>query len=109
MIAFVRVDERAALRRRLRRSERLRRLEAALLIAPLLLFLLVFFLLPIAGMLLRSVANPELREVMPRTADAIETWDGEGVPDEPVFATFGRASRDLRGQDAGGRCKAPRR
>src|SRR5918992_3872255 len=88
MAALARDDERSALRARLRRSERLRRLEAALLIAPLLLFLLVFFLLPIAGMLLRSVDNPELREVMPRTAEAIGAWDGESVPDEPVFGTF---------------------
>jgi putative spermidine/putrescine transport system permease protein len=84
---------RAALRRRLRRSERLRRLEAALLVAPLFLFLLVFFLVPIAGMLWRSVENPELREVMPRTAQAIGRWNGEGVPDEPVFATFGAEMR----------------
>ena len=80
--------ERAALRRRLRRSERLRRLEAALLVAPLFLYLLVFFLVPILGMLWRSVDNTELRAVMPRTAQAIGQWDGEGLPDEPVFATF---------------------
>jgi putative spermidine/putrescine transport system permease protein len=64
-------QERAALRRRLRRSERLRKGQAALLIAPLFLFLLVFFLMPIAGMLLRSVDNPELRTVMPHTAALI--------------------------------------
>ena len=91
--------ERAALRRRLRRSERLRRWQAALLVAPLLLFLLVFFLLPIAGMLLRSVDNPELRAVMPATAALIRGWNGEGLPDEQVFAAFAaelRAARDAR-------------
>jgi putative spermidine/putrescine transport system permease protein len=80
--------ERAVLRRRLRRSERLRRLEAALLVAPLFLYLLVFFLLPILGMLWRSVDNTELRTVMPRTAEAIGQWDGDGLPDEQVFAIF---------------------
>jgi putative spermidine/putrescine transport system permease protein len=80
--------ERAALRRRLRKSERLRRLQAAALVGPLLVYLLVFFLLPIAGMLWRSVDNPELREVMPQTADAIGDWSGEGLPAEPVFAAF---------------------
>jgi putative spermidine/putrescine transport system permease protein len=91
--------EGAALRRRLRRSERLRRWQAALLVAPLLLFLLVCFLLPIAGMLLRSVDNPELRTVMPATAALIRDWNGEGLPDEQVFATFAaelRAARDAR-------------
>jgi putative spermidine/putrescine transport system permease protein len=72
----------------LRRSERRRRLEAALLVAPLFLYLLVFFLAPIAGMLWRSVENTELREVMPETAAAIATWSGEGLPDQRVFATF---------------------
>jgi putative spermidine/putrescine transport system permease protein len=72
----------------LHRSERRRRLEAALLVAPLLLFLLVFFLAPIAGMLWRSVANAELREVMPGTAAAIAAWSGEDLPDEQVFAVF---------------------
>ncbi len=80
--------ERTALRRRLRRSERLRRWQAALLVAPLLLFLLVSFLLPSAGMLLRSVDNTELRTAMPATAALLRDWHGEGLPDEEVFATF---------------------
>jgi putative spermidine/putrescine transport system permease protein len=88
------VGDPAALRRRLRRSERRRRLEAALLLAPLFLFLLVFFLAPIAGMLWRSVENAELREVMPGTAAAIRSWNGEGLPDEPVFAVFAGELRD---------------
>ncbi|HYZ25289.1 MAG TPA: ABC transporter permease, partial [Geminicoccaceae bacterium] len=86
--------ERAALRRRLRKSGRLRRLQAAALVGPLVLYLVVFFLLPIAGMLWRSVGNPELREVMPQTADMIRAWDGEGLPDEPTFAAF---AKELRG------------
>jgi putative spermidine/putrescine transport system permease protein len=82
-----------ALRRRLRKSERRRRLQAAALVAPLVLYLVVFFLLPIAGMLWRSVDNPELREIMPQTADLIRTWDGEGLPDEPVFAALAQELR----------------
>jgi putative spermidine/putrescine transport system permease protein len=81
-------QERAALRRRLRRSERLRKGQAAALVGPLVIYLFVFFLLPIAGMLWRSVDNPELREVMPQTTDAIGDWDGESLPGEPVFAAF---------------------
>ncbi len=59
-----------------------------LLVAPLFLYLLVFFLAPIAGMLWRSVENTELREVMPATAAAIAAWSGEGLPDGQVFAIF---------------------
>ena len=84
-----------ALRRRLRKSERQRRLQAAALVGPLVFYLLVFFLLPIAGMLWRSVDNPELREVMPQTADAIRGWDGEGLPDEVVYASFAHELRQV--------------
>jgi putative spermidine/putrescine transport system permease protein len=78
----------------LRRRERRRRLEAALLVAPLFLFLAVFFVAPIAGMLWRSVENPELREVMPQTAEAIAAWNGEDLPDEQVFAVFAGELRE---------------
>ena len=81
------------LRRRLRRAQRLRRLEAAALIAPLFLFLLAFFLLPIAGMLVRSVENPELRATMPETAALVRAWDGEGLPDERTFRALAAEMR----------------
>ncbi|HEX6141892.1 MAG TPA: ABC transporter permease [Geminicoccaceae bacterium] len=82
------VPDRAGLKRRLRRVRRVRQLEAVALMAPLLLFLLVFFLLPIAGMLVRSVENPELRAIMPETAAVIRDWDGQGLPDERILAVF---------------------
>jgi putative spermidine/putrescine transport system permease protein len=86
--------ERAALGRQLRQHARRRHLEAAALMAPLVLYLLVFFLVPIAGMLWRSIDNPELRAVMPQTAAAIRAWDGEGLPKEPVLATFAQELRE---------------
>jgi putative spermidine/putrescine transport system permease protein len=92
-VALTAAGEQVALRRRLRRSERLRKLQAAALVAPLFLYLVVVFVLPIGGMLWRGVDNPELREVMPRTAQAIGGWDGEALPDEGVFATFAKELR----------------
>ena len=68
-----------------------------MLIAPLFLFLLVFFLAPIAGMLWRSFDNPELRQVMPQTATDITAWSGEGLPDEQVFAVFADELRKAYG------------
>jgi putative spermidine/putrescine transport system permease protein len=97
-VADIAVDRRA-LKRRLRRTQRLRQLEAIGLVAPLALFLFVFFVLPIAGMLLRSVENAELRETMPRTAELVRRWDGEGLPGEAVFAAFAaelRAAAEAR-------------
>jgi len=86
-------DERATLRSRLRRAQRVRKLEAAALIAPLLLFLLVFFFMPMLGMFVRSVENTELRETMPETAALVRAWDGDGLPGEEVFATLAREMR----------------
>jgi putative spermidine/putrescine transport system permease protein len=78
------------LKAQLRRTERRRKLEAAALVAPLLIFLSVFFLAPIVGMLIRSVENAELPTAMPETAAALRQWDGAGLPPEPVFASFAR-------------------
>jgi putative spermidine/putrescine transport system permease protein len=86
-------SEQRLLKAQLRRAERWRQIKAALLVAPLLLFLLVFFLLPILGMLVRSVENSELREVMPETAALVRDWDGTDLPGEPVFAS---AAREIR-------------
>lgn len=79
-----------ALKRALRRVERRRRLAAAALIAPLFLFLVVVFALPILLMLHRAVANPEVVRHLPRTAEAIADWDGEGAPGEALYAALGQ-------------------
>lgn len=77
-----------SLRRELRRAERRRQARAFLLVAPLLGFILVFFLLPIGRMLLLSVYSGEMREVMPHAAEALRAWDGKGLPHEKTIAAF---------------------
>jgi putative spermidine/putrescine transport system permease protein len=62
----------------------MRQIKALGLVAPLFLFLLVTFIVPILAMLLLSVGNPEVPEIMPRTASAIQEWDGEGTPGAAV-------------------------
>jgi putative spermidine/putrescine transport system permease protein len=74
--------------RSLRRAERVQALRALALIAPLLLFLLLTFLFPIAGMLLRSVEDPELPNALPRTAAALRGWDGKGLPSHALVTVF---------------------
>lgn len=83
----------AVLRRQLRRAERRRKLEALALTMPLVAFLLVFFVLPILGMLWLSVANDELATSMPETARLLRTWQGEGMPPEDVLAVVAREIR----------------
>ena len=73
----------ASLRRALRREK----MRAMLLIAPLLLFILITFVIPIGQMLFRSVENQIVSDVLPRTTKALDGWsfnDG-AAPDEDVF------------------------
>ncbi|MBD1545626.1 ABC transporter permease [Roseibium aggregatum] len=76
----------ASLRKALRREK----LRAFLLIAPLLLFVIVTFVLPIADMLLRSVENSIVEETLPKTVQALASWDPTSgkLPDEAVFAAL---------------------
>lgn len=64
------------------------RRNAILMVAPLFVFLLITYIVPIAQMMTRSVMNPEVAAYLPNTAAELSDWDGEGLPDEPVFAAM---------------------
>jgi putative spermidine/putrescine transport system permease protein len=89
----------AALARRARRAGHGARLSAALLVLPLLLFVLVAFAAPIGKMLLRGVEDPEVAPVLPRTIAALAAWDGRALPDDAAFAAL---VEDLRAARAAG-------
>lgn len=76
-----------------RRAERPGRRAALALALPLLVFLAVAFVAPIFYLLATSVSNPETRQVLPRTLEALQGWEPPAVPDEAVFAAF---AADLR-------------
>ncbi len=75
------------LKKSLARALRLEKLRALALIAPLLLFVLFSFIIPIASMLFRSVENQIVANTIPNSVQELATWDsstGE-APDEAVF------------------------
>ncbi|WLR92049.1 ABC transporter permease [Shinella zoogloeoides] len=78
----------AALTRRLRFLKRRSQVKALLLVAPLMLFLLSVFVLPIGILLTRSVDNSDVSRALPTTAAALAAWNGKTVPDEPLFAAL---------------------
>ncbi|AVE05772.1 polyamine ABC transporter substrate-binding protein [Pseudomonas palleroniana] len=80
------------LKQRLARAERLNRWKAQALIAPLVLFLLLVFLVPIIALLYKSVGNEEVVGGLPRTVVAVKAWDGRGLPGDPVYQAL---SEDL--------------
>jgi putative spermidine/putrescine transport system permease protein len=81
-------EDRHALKKQLRRVQRIGKFKAVGLIAPLFVFLLVVFIAPIAILLTRSVDNREVPAVLGKTAAAIAGWDGKELPPEAVYAAF---------------------
>ncbi len=73
------------LQQQLYRAERRNRFKSLALIAPLVLFLLLIFLLPMGLMLKKSIENPDVATLIPRTSSALADWDGKGLPDDATF------------------------
>lgn len=86
----------------LRRQARARTLVALALAAPLFLFLLVTFLVPIGTLLIRAVDNPEVARALPRTVSALDRWDRTSSPPDEAFAAFAADLSALDQQSAAG-------
>ena len=86
MLAADGTSLKASLARALRRQK----IRALMLIAPLLLFILLTFIAPIADMLFRSVENQIVPDTLPLTVVALKDWDPKSgeAPGEPVFAAL---------------------
>ena len=72
----------------LKKAERKNKIKAFLLVAPLLFFLIITYVFPIGDMLLRSVDDKMVTQMLPKTFKAMENWDGQELPEEEVFAAF---------------------
>ena len=73
------------LKQELRRAELRKKASALALIAPLALFLLVVFAVPIAALLQRAVASPEIPNALPQTVAALSTWDRKALPPDAAY------------------------
>jgi putative spermidine/putrescine transport system permease protein len=75
------------LKKSLERSLRAQKMQAFALVAPLLVFVLISFIAPIADMLFRSVENEIVQETLPRTTQALANWDAttDPLPDDDAF------------------------
>ena len=74
----------------LARAQRRSKIVAFSMVLPLLIFILIAFLIPIADMLSLSVVNSITKDILPKTVIALQNWDeasGE-LPDEVVFAAM---------------------
>jgi putative spermidine/putrescine transport system permease protein len=73
-------EEQRVAKRRLARQHNIGRWKALALIAPLFLFLLAIFLIPIAILLTRAVDNREVSTVLPQTAVALAARQADEPP-----------------------------
>ena len=102
------------LKKTLRKADRRRKLAAFSLTAPLLAFVVAFFLIPLAKMLWLSVSNPTIDDYMPQTVAAIRDWTPkaqiparayQGVVQDLQHAfkdhTFGRVANRLNQESPG--------
>ena len=69
----------------LRKTERKNKIRAFLLVFPLLIYILITFVLPIADMLLRSVDDKHINHVYPLTFKEYQKWDRKDLPPEEVY------------------------
>ena len=86
------------LKESLQKALRQQRNQAFMLTLPLLVFIMIFFIVPIVLMLIRSVDNTVVSTIMPRTVAIIGEWDSKSEPPEALFKA---AFEDIREEGFG--------
>ncbi len=76
------------LKRELKAAEAKKRAMALLLIAPLAIFLLLIFVVPIGALLTRAAQNPEVVNALPHTLSALSGWDRKTPPPDAAYAAL---------------------
>lgn len=76
------------LKRELKAAEAKKRAMALLLIAPLAIFLLLIFVVPIGALLTRAALNPEVASALPTTLKALGRWDRKTPPPDAAYAAL---------------------
>ena len=85
----------------LQKAERRNKIRAILLVAPLLLFILFTFLIPIGDMLIRSVDDSYINTVFPKTFKEYKKWDRQDLPSEELYKTMFFEVKDSEGYAIG--------
>jgi putative spermidine/putrescine transport system permease protein len=76
------------LKRELKLADAKKRAMALVLIAPLAIFLLLIFVVPIGALLTRAVDNPEVASALPHTGAALAKWDRKTPPSDEAYAAL---------------------
>ncbi len=81
-------NDAATLRQALSRADARRKWRAFALTVPLLVFLLLTLLVPIAALLQRAVENPEVAAALPRTGKSLKDWNAQTPPGPASYAAL---------------------
>lgn len=92
----------ARLKRELHLAQAKKRTMALMLIAPLAIFLLLIFVVPIAALLTRAVQNPEVATALPHTIAALGGWDRKSAPPDAAYAALAQDLAAVQDGDAMG-------
>ncbi|MGI9416945.1 MAG: ABC transporter permease [Geminicoccaceae bacterium] len=87
------------LRKKLAQALFISRIRAFGLVAPLLLFILASFIIPIALLLWQGINNSTYAKNMTASAELLGAWDAESEPDEAMYAALVedlRAAREAK-------------
>ncbi|MGI9485594.1 MAG: ABC transporter permease [Geminicoccaceae bacterium] len=76
------------LRKKLAQALFVSRLRALGLVAPLLLFIVASFIIPILLLLWQGVSNNTYAKNMPASTELLESWDASSEPDEAMFTAL---------------------
>src|SRR5882672_11636901 len=99
---IVRTADGVPLKEKLRRVERSQKLKSVGIVAPLFLFIVITFIVPIAILLFRRVDNPEVVHNMPRTVAALGDWHGTDLPGEEAFAALAADLKEMQAKKTAG-------
>jgi len=72
----------------LKKVEKRNKIKAFLLVSPLLFFLIIAYISPIASLLFTSIDDRMVTNMLPKTFKAMKQWDGKDLPSEEVFEAF---------------------
>ena len=90
------------LKEQLSKAEHKKKMTAFFLVAPLLIFIVLTFIIPIGNMLYRSVDNPRMVALMPTLVEALNEWDAQDLPSEALYQTaFEEIQKNIESGDIG--------
>lgn len=96
------VEDSRAIQKTMRTNKRKKLLRAWLLIAPLTIFLLIVFIIPIGSLLTRAIDNPEVSTTLPNTMQALADWDKQSSPPDTAYLALANDLGNAKSTPAAG-------